>query len=173
MISAAGRFDLTAAGVLFLFFIVIFKVVKHSEGFDEDSMTLATFVVWLVTTVFSCVLFDFDYLFRVGRVLTMVWLGLAIFFLGTRDFDSLQLSVVGIITGVVLINLGIYTKEDITTLSTPTAPRDYLYRHSDDGKRDDHRYELALAKGKRQSPILEGEADFTEEDYDESEGDII
>jgi hypothetical protein len=175
MISAAGRFDLSAAGVLVLFFIGIFKVVKLSEGYDEDSMALATFVVWMVTTVFSCVLFDFDYLFRVGRVLTMVWLGLAIFFLGSRDLDSLQMSVVGIITGVVLINLGIYTREDIGILPVlvPTVSRDHAYRHGDNGKRYDHRYELALVDGKGRSAIMEGETDLTEEDYEGSEGDII
>jgi sulfite exporter TauE/SafE len=174
MISVAGRFDLTAAAVLVLCFIGIIEAVKHSEGYDEDSTTLATFVVWLVTTVFSCVLFDFDYLFRVGRVLTMVWLGLAMFFLGTRAFDSLQLSIMGIITGVVLINIGIYTREDaIITMSTTKASRDNVHGHRGIGRRDDHRYELAVAEGKHRSSIMGEATDLTEDDHDESEEDVI
>ena len=195
ILSPADRLDLMAAGVLLMLFVGILMMVRwHSHDHqpspqtynneqqdnndnntDDDAVALTIFVIWMITTVFSCVLFDFEYLLRLGRVLTMVWIGLAIYFTILQDLNSLWLSAMGIVTGIAMINLALCTSTEEARLLASLSSSEpsltaatYRHDHHPPGQaQDDHWYELAIAKNKQHDTMDMTEQD---EDYDESEG---
>ncbi|CAB9528097.1 expressed unknown protein [Seminavis robusta] len=154
-LSASGRLDLTAMLVFSLGLIGIISLVKkaHANEADEDEVVANTaFVIWLVTTILSCIMCEGIYLFRAGRCLFIVWMALAIYFLATEEHFAVAVACGGIVTGIVLINLGIYSAED-EARAEPN--KDYVFNYQDGAMqpRRNHRYELAVVEDKGDDPL--------------------